>query len=469
MDKVFLSRFAHVYSRDNVFAYYHALRIKPVYVNLQFHNLVQEMISRSEHDAFACQLDTTTRNEFCTLTDLLLEYKILSKDIDYDSKILNHFQNNLPNPYIQIAYFVVTEKCNLACSYCFIENKMDHGTARAKVMSKESAKQGLDFFCRQIAEDSNQFMDEKNIIVYGGEPLTNFSVIEYLLDLVREYKAIGKLPPNTIVSLICNGTLMTPTIASILKKNNVSVAISMDGTTGCSNSCRKFHDGTPAFEQIEAGFQIASDVGCNCGLSVTLTEETIKSLEQIEEMVDKYNIDSLGFNILMTDDTFQVSPEYNDKAADFIINAFQIFREKGIYEDRIMRKAKAFTSSKIYLYDCGALGGNQIVIAPDGQVGICHGYLHSREYFPTTIFDESFTPRNNEIFLDWNRRTPINMPQCTECPALGICGGGCPQNAKNNGLTNSIWDLDERFCIHAKKTLEWLIWDLYEKTIQDRI
>jgi uncharacterized protein len=51
------------------------------------------------------------------------------------------------------------------------------------------------------------------------------------------------------------------------------------------------------------------------------------------------------------------------------------------------------------------------------------------------------------------------MNQCQDCPALGICGGGCPHNADRT--KGSIFELDERFCVHANTVLEWLIWDLY--------
>ena len=48
-----------------------------------------------------------------------------------------------------------------------------------------------------------------------------------------------------------------------------------------------------------------------------------------------------------------------------------------------------------------------------------------------------------------------------DCPALGICGGGCPINAMHLRPGNTIHSLDERFCVHSKKTLEFLIKDLY--------
>jgi uncharacterized protein len=49
---------------------------------------------------------------------------------------------------------------------------------------------------------------------------------------------------------------------------------------------------------------------------------------------------------------------------------------------------------------------------------------------------------------------------------LGICGGGCPMHAEKN--TGSLWGLDSRFCVHAKATLEWLIWDVYNHMGKER-
>ena len=50
-----------------------------------------------------------------------------------------------------------------------------------------------------------------------------------------------------------------------------------------------------------------------------------------------------------------------------MLKAFRKLREKGIYEDRVMRRLKPFIQKEIYMKDCGGYG-NQIVVAPDGQV-----------------------------------------------------------------------------------------------------
>ena len=77
------------------------------------------------------------------------------------------------------------------------------------------------------------------------------------------------------------------------------------------------------------------------------------------------------------------------------------------------------------------------------------------------IWDDKFDATKDEDYIEWSQLTPINKAECQDCPALGICGGGCPINAMNLKKGNTIHDLDERFCVHSKMTLDFLIKDLY--------
>ena len=112
--------------------------------------------------------------------------------------------------------------------------------------------------------------------------------------------------------------------------------------------------------------------------------------------------------------------------------------------------------------DCAGCGG-EIAVAPGGEIGVCHGAVGAKDYFvPLT---PQLDPHVHPYWLEWRSRSPFNMPECIDCVALGICGGGCPYEAFLQ--KGSIWALDERFCVHAKITLKFLIQDLYEKmTIQ---
>ena len=84
-----------------------------------------------------------------------------------------------------------------------------------------------------------------------------------------------------------------------------------------------------------------------------------------------------------------------------------------------------------------------------------------KKYFVSNVDDELFDCTIDPNFIEWSQLTPVNHEECLDCPALGICGGGCPINAMNAKKGNSIHSIDTRFCAHAKKTLNFLIHDLY--------
>lgn len=109
--------------------------------------------------------------------------------------------------------------------------------------------------------------------------------------------------------------------------------------------------------------------------------------------------------------------------------------------------------------------GNQIVISPQGLIGVCHEGIGEKRTFVSNINDNGFNFYANQDINSWAKRSPFNMLECIECEALGICGGGCPYGAMLK--TGSIHEVDKRFCVHSKETLEWLIWDLFDKVKQE--
>ena len=66
-----------------------------------------------------------------------------------------------------------------------------------------------------------------------------------------------------------------------------------------------------------------------------------------------------------------------------------------------MRKLDAFSKAKVYFSDCAATSGGQIVIAPDGQVGICHGCLQDKKYFVSDVDDKAFDCKSDETYIEW--------------------------------------------------------------------
>jgi uncharacterized protein len=454
--------FTHIFENGSVYALYNSLKLMPVFVAPKIIEAIKFFSNGAALSEVITNLPSEQSDQLQSLLPALDEAKILVDAEGTDDEIIQFFRDHhTGHPYVSIAYFILTDACNFGCKYCFVENRMPDGH-RFYMMSTETVNKGLDFFCRLIKLKPEFFEEEKTIVIYGGEPLMNNNVLVSLLEGIRNRKQGGLLPQKTEISMVTNASLVTPEIARLLTEHKVNVAVSIDGDETATNSARQYKDGKPVFTDVIRGFNILRDAGANVGVSCTLNQRSVDDFDStLKTILERLKVDSLGFNIVLSGNNYEVSKDYDEKAARAIIRAFEIFRKRNVFEDRIMRKVDAFTKNELYAFDCGAAGGGQIVIAPNGHVGICHGYLGSRKHFVTTVDDSIFDPQKDPVFMEWSRRSPLNMDACRECPALGICGGGCPLNADFE--EGSIWGLDKRFCVHCKATLKWLIWDLYRQ------
>ena len=454
-----LSRFAHSYELEGAVALYHSLRMRPVYLKTGEYKDLQAWLASSFRNG-----PEQAPEPIRPVVEELIKNRILTKSDGEDDRVLEFIRSKIPEPAINVCYFILSEQCNLACKYCFLgnNNKNKRAGFLSDAMTKSTAEKAIGFFLRQIKlSDDGEGNSHPIIIFYGGEPLLNFPVLEYVASRVNELRCAEPCMKDAELSVVTNGTLLDAEKINRLKDLHVGIAISIDGFSEASNSMRVDVAGRPAYPRIVATLNLCKSLGVKVSLSVTLSEETIQHKDDVLALIKKYDVKSLGFNILMSDESFRLPASYNERAAQFIIDEFVSMRDMGIYEDRIMRKLKAFTKAQVYYSDCAATAGGQIVVAPNGQVGICHGCLHDKKYFITNVDDGEFEARHHPLFKEWSMLSPVNKAECLSCPALGICGGGCPINAMNSKSGSTIHSLDERFCVHSKKTLEFFIRDLY--------
>ena len=401
----------------------------------------------------------------------LAKFKILTRDENEDDRALQFVRSKIPSPAVNVCYMILSEQCNLACKYCFLGNNdcAKRSNFLMENMSAETADKAINFFIRQIKASGLDVEENKPVLIfYGGEPMVNFEILEYAATRINELREKEQCIRNIEMSMVTNGLLLNEEKVRRLHELGVAIAISIDGFTEEANSMRVDVAGKPVFSRILEKLDMCKAMGVDVSLSVTLSEETIKNTKDILKLVDTYGVKAFGFNIMMSSDTFVLPQSYNEAAAQFIIDEFIELRERGIYEDRMMRKLKSFSKAQVYFSDCAATTGGQIVIAPNGQVGICHGCLHNKQYFVAHIDDDDFVAVKDKNFIEWSQLTPVNHEECMECPALGICGGGCPINAMHLKPGNTIHSIDERFCVHSKKTLEFFIRDLYRIIVSEQ-
>ena len=249
---------------------------------------------------------------------------------------------------IHLMYLLLSQDCNLNCSYCFEElPKRKKG-----IMPFEVAEKAIDYFF----DISNP---ERKVIFYGGEPTMNKGVLRSSIKKIRSYGTKGE---DTEIILITNGTLIDRSLAKFLGKEKVNVAVSIDGPEEIHNFLRKDIRGNGSYSKVIEGYNILKEEGVNPSISCTIDKHNLESLTQVAEFfVKELKPSGVGFNFLIASGkNEEFLGSYIEKASKGLLKAFKILKEGGIYEDRIMRRLEKIRNQKIHLKDCAAYG-NQIV------------------------------------------------------------------------------------------------------------
>jgi len=444
--RLVVSKFAKIFTRENNIQIMHSILMNPIYLD-------EESLKFFESFRYGAKVREVLKRFSGSKNFLreLINYNLLVKEGIDEIKKIRISAEKLNSEDLTIMYLLPTDQCNLRCKYCFLENSMKKNY-NYSFMDHNIMKKSIDFFAQRSLKNENK----KILILYGGEPLLNSQIVKGAIIYSKDnYPQIG-------INIVTNGTLITDDIAKLFSEKDVFVGVSIDGPKEVNDKIRIYPNGKGAFNSAIKGYEKLKKAQCkHVGFSLTIASHNVDNLmENVEYLVKEFEPNAFGFNFLV--DTYFKTNPYSvpiELATEKSIEAFKYLRDKGIFEERMMRKIKPFVKGTIHLKDCGAIG-NQIVVAPNGDVGPCQAFLPSRKYFNQNINKGPINLEDCTSFGEFKKRYPISMKECLDCEAIGICGGGCPYQAYVS--KGSIWELDERMCKHNKKFLNWLLWDLYD-------
>jgi uncharacterized protein len=456
-EKYYLSRWCKPFVRGDVMALLHSLSLGLVFlprdVGKRLFVFMESGVSRED-------ITSEFGEEMLSLVGEHLLVSSPDEDIAYLETIRQSLVEDLR---LDLMYLLLSDGCNLRCRYCF-EDTPAISSFRASRMSEETVSKALENFAR-LTSLYGRSGSKKVIHLYGGEPLLNPKAVYAAVLKAENMKELEELPLQTDLVVVTNGTLLTRELAVFFGQHNVTVGISLDGPKHI-NDMHRIGKGKHlnVFEKAREAYELAKECNVTVGLSATLTPEVVRNFDKVlSYFVDDLGIqDGISFNILHFNPAMDTGGDYFELAAQCLLKAFERFREAGIYEERMMRKAQAFVDREPIFTDCG-VNGSQIVVAPDGSIGVCQDFVKPRTYFQGSVFDEGYDPVKSGLFEGWQKRSPFFMKECLDCEAVGMCGGGCPASVELK--TGSRWNIDERVCPHSKLSLEWLIWKTYAEAV----
>ncbi len=296
--------------------------------------------------------------------------------------------------------FELTERCNLACVHCYINQPAANQVARTRELTTLQVKDILD----QMADAGTLFM-----LFTGGEVLlrSDFPVI------YRHARQRGML-----VSLFTNGTMLTRRIADLLADMRPrSIEITLYGAT--QETYEKVTRVPGSYAQCRRGIDLLLERGLPLLLKAVLMTANHHELPGMralaEQLGTQFRYDGMLWPRL---DGSQAPFDYQLSLEEMIA----LDRDDPERQQELTRVAKLFGGKMVraeYIYSCRA-GLQSFNIDSAGRMGICTMSRQPSYNLLYTTFQEAWqclgTLRQQKRKLDTDCRTCTIGGLCLQCP-----------------------------------------------------
>ena len=311
------------------------------------------------------------------------------------------------NPdYTTINSFVIftTTACNARCAYCYEQG------IKPETMTIETAENLVQF----IKNKRNSNIPVK-IQWFGGEPLLNTQVIDYITERLTE------LDINYENTIVTNGFLFNEkNVSKIDEKWKIKRAqITIDGLNNEYNSIKNY-----VYSDIDAFMVVINNIHnilkktkCHIAIRINVSNENIfhvyDTVLYLKDEFKQYSTSQLSIYTHIVYDNNEIMNGFEEEyerlktitRIEEECNFNQLSREK--------------TLKRIPIYkNCMAFDGTSIVVLPDGNLNICE-HVKQEDIFGDIV--NGIT--NNDIIKKWQTLNGNEINYCKEtyCPLHPIC------------------------------------------------
>ncbi|MCL6589192.1 MAG: radical SAM protein [Firmicutes bacterium] len=429
MDKLRLSKHLQIIKRPLDYAVYHSLYGQLCLLDnagIDFLKLFHHPVSREDvYAAYPQYPASVLENYINQFTSRLL---IAPEDFDEYSFIAENRairEKSLDNGYLVRALQLITSNsCNFKCKYCFVDNRYD-SKERAEFQRRPS-NMSMSYETAALAIEKLIELQKKHrrrnlyIEFFGGEPLTNWPVIEAVLE---NFKNGQNREMEIVYSITTNGSLITEKMAEVFKKYNVTVTISFDSP---KNTERILADGRNVFDLTRKSLEILRRHQNWTTFNSVLSRETLHQFDG-KGLVDfalNYQIGMIGL-ILDLDLEFYQSETNKAKVVEEIINTYQYAASRNLpvvgYWHQIFNQITGKQLLNLHSgYKTCPATGCKLSVEPEGHIFICKccsGYLGHINSLEGALH----SPKYREYSMQAYR----NAPECEGCEIEGFCSGVC--------------------------------------------
>lgn len=325
----------------------------------------------------------------------------------------------------QAVTMLLTNDCNLACSYCFESNK------GKDYMPKEMALDILKATYNVVDPMAGIF----TLNMFGGEPLMNWETFKAVCDYVLENNLKIRITATT------NLTLLTDEMIDYIDELSIPILVSVDGIKEVHDKhrCNSFDKVIENMKKL-----IDRDLGYLIEARMTVAPDTAKYMYESVKMLVDLGINNIA-NVPASDLDWdaQSIQDYKDnyeKILDMyidILNDETNKRNISLYKvDQALNLALEPIKEDTSMCNIG--NPRWVIVDWKGDIWPCPDY-------PTTDNADLIAGKIGNFYtgVDETKVDPkpmvatYELERCKGCEAISICKSGCPyENYTKNGKFN---------------------------------
>lgn len=294
---------------------------------------------------------------------------------------------------------LTTTTCNANCFYCY-----EKGRTKAP-MSADTAEKVADYIIKVHPKD-------REVILrwFGGEPLFNMKVINIISQKLKDNNI------KFICTMISNGYLFGDKVIekAVNLWNLKSVQITLDGTEEVYNKAKNYiyKKGSP-YQRVLNNIQLLLDNNIYVSIRMNLDMYNADNLKELtKELYERFgNNKYLGLYCypLFEDSENPRTEEQLCELFKKVSEVDETFKQYGY-----LKGGKI--SNMIRATHCMTDTGGGVVIATDGNIGLCEHYSES-EFFSHIDNPKEKDWENIKSWRDYQK--PLDI--CADCPIYPSC------------------------------------------------
>ena len=329
--------------------------------------------------------------------------------------------------------FKLTESCNLACKYCYEEDKLGSGF----FMDQATLEKAL----QEVASNTRGTI---HLLWFGGEPtLYGLKRFKQAMELVDKYFA-GR---TVYHGMQTNGSLVDEQWANFLAERRFAVTVSLDGPQWLHDKqrpqrCALGKAAQGSFELVMRGIENLRKVGINPRVSAVATPEALLHPEELVEWFEAQGFKEMDFvpSTRYHQGKFEVEVD-GHQFKEFIMRVLDrwLTLENPNFKVRLLSETARKLAGKTPHY-CKLEGRCSHFVGFDhnGDVYPCDEFSSIPEVRLGNIHEHSLKElMTSEKAIEFFRQWAQVPPACTKCKWFHFYRGGCAWERQLSGSPDS--------------------------------